>query len=111
MLLGQAAQEAAHGLSLVERVRALEGEAKALGKRAEASGDLKTALSAIRELLRIFELTGRLAGDLSGDTPTVNLMFGQEWTEMRSKILRALAPHPDARLAVVHALGGDRLSA
>jgi hypothetical protein len=43
-------------------VKTLELEAQRIGKKAEAAGDLRTALVAVRELARQIELMGRLIG-------------------------------------------------
>lgn len=94
-----------HGDSLVAKVRALEAQARAIGQRAEAAGDLRVALSAVRELIRIAELQAKLAGQLS-EAPTVNVTLSPDWVALRTAILGALTLHPDARIAVAAALDG-----
>jgi hypothetical protein len=100
-----AARETARGETLLDKVKALEVQARDIASRANTAGDLRTALAAVRELARIVELQAKLAGDLV-DAPTVNVALGSDWTEMRAAILVALEGHPEARLAVVHALTG-----
>ena len=51
------------GATLVSEVAALRRRANSLCVQAEASGDARTALLAIRELTRLLELQGRLALD------------------------------------------------
>jgi hypothetical protein len=47
-----------------------------------------------------------MAGEIS--TRTVNnFIISPEWASLRSVMLRALLPYPDARKAVVEALEGD----
>jgi hypothetical protein len=72
--------------------------------KAENADDLRTAVAAIREARGCVELLGKLAGQLQ-DAPTVNLVLSPEWLSIQANILMALEPHPDARLAVAHALG------
>ena len=50
------------GTSLLEKIHAMEVEAKRLGAKAEQEGDLRAALLALRELGRAFELQGRMVG-------------------------------------------------
>jgi len=50
------------------------------------------------------ELVAKLIGELQQEG-TVNIILAPEWVEMRTVILTALVPYPDARLAVAHALG------
>lgn len=50
------------------------------------------------------ELLAKLLGELQQEG-TVNITLSAEWIELRTVVLRALAPFPDARLAVYHALG------
>ncbi len=71
--------------------------------KAEASDDLRAAVSAIREARGCVELLGKLAGQLK-DAPTVNLILMPEWRQLQVAILDALGPHVEARLAVAAAL-------
>jgi hypothetical protein len=99
----QAAHEVNQADQLLAKVIALETDAKRLQGQAEAEGDIKTALHAIRELVRIIELQARLVGELHEET-TVNVLVLPEWTALRAAILQALVPYPDARTAVATAL-------
>jgi hypothetical protein len=49
------------------------------------------------------ELLGKLAGELQS-APQVNILISPEWVRLRTLILEALEPYPDARLAVAGAL-------
>ena len=97
------ADEAVRGETLLEKVRALEAQARNIAARANKAGDLRTALTAVRDLTRLVELQARLAGDLI-DAPTVSVTLGADWTDMRATILSALAGYPEARVAVARAL-------
>jgi hypothetical protein len=56
------------------------------------------------------ELVGKLTGELRPDNQVlvVNLQQSPEWVELRSRLLVALQPFPEARSRVALALtGGD----
>jgi hypothetical protein len=60
-----AAAEVVQADDLLVRVAALEADARRIGRAAEEAGDTRTALLAIREILRIRELLGKAAGVLT----------------------------------------------
>jgi hypothetical protein len=49
------------------------------------------------------ELLAKLAGELK-DAPTINLVVSAEWLVVQAAVLRALEPHPAARLDVASEL-------
>lgn len=55
------------GDNLLQKVRELETTANRIAAAAEAAGDLRTALTGLREIARIVELMARLTGRLDGD--------------------------------------------
>jgi hypothetical protein len=71
----------------------------------EETHDHRVALAAIREARGNLELIGEVTKELDR-TPTLNLHLNPEWMELRTVIVGALEPHPDARGAVLRALGG-----
>jgi hypothetical protein len=60
--------------SLIEQLRSLTAEAQRLKEKSEIAGDIRTALTAVRELCRIVELLAKLQGHIS-DRPEINLNF------------------------------------
>ncbi len=100
----QEAQEAAQADDLLRQVRALQEKTLSILLQAEGAGDLRTALGAIREARGNIELLAKLQGELDG-RPVVNLLVSSEWLELRAVIVTALEPHPDARGAVLAAIG------
>ena len=64
-------REAEMGESLLEQARSLHARALGILERAEAAGQLETALKAIREVRGILELLAKLSGQLEerGGTP------------------------------------------
>ena len=97
------AAEVAHADTLLGQLAELRADARRIGGKAEDAGDLKTALSGIRELVRIVELTAKLVGELD-DQPVVNVLVAPEWLLVRATLLDALRDHPDARTAVAASL-------
>lgn len=99
----QAAREIAQGNDLLKEVRALRSKAVALLLKAEEKGDLRTALSGIREARGCLELLARLLGELD-ERPQVVVLTSPEWLDLRGRLLQALLPYPEARVAVAEVL-------
>jgi len=97
------AEEVAHADDLLQQVRQLRGKAVSLLLKAEAAGDYRTALAGIREARSCLELLLEVEGELNR-APQVNVILSPEWTRVRAVIIGALAPYPDARLAVAAGL-------
>jgi hypothetical protein len=104
LVKAQEASEAAQADALLAQVVDLRDKALGVLTKAEGADDLRAAVAAIREARGCVELLGKLAGQLQ-DAPTVNLVLSPEWMSIQVQILLALEPHPDARLAVAHAMG------
>ena len=99
------AVEVAEAGDLLSRVEALHARTLAILEAAEGTGELRTALSAIREARGNLELVGRVTKELD-ERPALNLYFSPEWLELRAVIVGALEPHPEARGSVLRALEG-----
>jgi hypothetical protein len=95
----QAAEEVAQADGLLGQLAMLQADARRIGKKAEDTGELRTALASIRELVRIVELTAKMIGELD-ERPQVNVLVAPEWLQVRAALLEALRPYPDARQAV-----------
>ena len=104
LALAQQAVTVAHADDLLSQVRDLQTRALSILKKAEETGDLRTALGAIREARGNLELLAKLLGEIQQQAPVVNIVMSPEWIQMRTTILQALEPYLDARLAVVEAL-------
>jgi hypothetical protein len=103
LVMAHAAEEVAQADTLLEQVRDLQQQALAILDKAEEAGELRTALSAIREARGNLELLAKLLGELD-ERPVVNLNLSPEWLELRTAIVLALEPHPDALSDVLRAL-------
>ena len=103
LIKANSVDEATHAEDLLREVRDLQHRALIILDKAEATGELRTALGAIREARGNLELLGRLAGELQ-EGQTINLYLSPEWLELRAVIVGALEPFSEAREAVLSAL-------
>ena len=103
LVMAEKTAEVAEADTLLDQVKNLQGRAYAILDKAEEAGELRTALSAIREARGNLELLAKLLGELD-ERPVVNLNVSPEWLELRAVIVTALEPHPEALGAVVGAL-------
>lgn len=72
---------------------------------AEEHGDSSMVTRVAGQLHHNLEITGELLGDLStGSTTINNVLLMPEYIAMRVELVRALAPHPEARQAVARVL-------
>ncbi len=99
----QDAAEVAQADDLLEQVRSLQARALTILGKAEQAGDLRTALTGVREARACLELLAKLSGELQQEG-TVNVLVAPEWLTMRHTITMALEPYPQARTAVLEAL-------
>jgi len=108
LVMAQSAEEVAQADDLLEQVRDLQAKALGILSKAEEAGELRTALSAIREARGNLELLAKLLGELD-ERPQLNILISPEWLELRAVIVGALEPYSDARGAVLKALesGGN----
>src|SRR5215211_8078589 len=97
------AERAARADSLLDRIEDLQARTLAILEASEETREHGTALSAIREARRNLELIGEVTKELDR-TPSFNLHLNPEWLEIRTAIVVALDPHPEAKDAVVRAI-------
>src|SRR5919198_1275088 len=64
LVQAEGAKEIAQADDLLAQLKGLNAKARELAAKAEAAGDYRTALMAIRELTRLLELTAKLTGEL-----------------------------------------------
>src|SRR5215203_636901 len=97
------AASAAQADTLLDRIEDLQTRTLAILEASEETREHGTALSAIREARRNLELIGEVTKELDR-TPSFNLHLNPEWLEIRTAIVLALDPHPEAKDAVVRAI-------
>jgi len=101
----QQAADVAHADDLLAEVRTLQQTALTLLGKAEAAGDLRTALVGVREVRACLELLARLLGELD-ERPQLNILITPAFVTVQAAIITALAPYPEARAAVAAAMRG-----
>jgi hypothetical protein len=99
-------EDVANGDSLLDELCKARDRTYSLLDKAEAAANTKVYgapvayLKEIREQLKfIAELEGRISSQ-----PQVTIINQPEWVELRTLIITALEPYPEAREAVVHAI-------
>ncbi len=90
---------ATHALDVVKQLRTINGVSMEILTAARTSKDPDTALKAIDRIQRQIELQAKLLGQLD-ERPQVNVLVAPEWLKVRGTLLAALAPYPEARVAV-----------
>lgn len=103
LVKAQDAQDVLNADSLLTDVQALKKTAGEVMQEARTAEDYRGAVAAINAQGRLIELMLEAIGKLNRN-PQVNILISAQWLEVRTAVLRALAPHPEARLAVVEAL-------
>jgi len=97
------ATDDAQALDVITQLRTINGASLQILYNARQAQDPQTALKAIDRIQRQVELQAKLLGQLD-ERPQVNVLVSPEWTQVRTTLLVALAPYPDARMAVADAL-------
>jgi hypothetical protein len=103
LLKARQVDEVAQADDLLDQVRHLQTHALDILERAEKTGDLRTALAAISQARGNLELLVKLAGELD-ERPVVNVLLSPQWLMIRTTMLEALSPFPEARAAVAEGL-------
>ena len=103
LALARDAERSARADALLDRIEALQSRTMAILEVTEKTGEHRTALAAIREARRNLELMGEVTRELDR-TPTLNLHLNAEWIELRTVIVQALEPHPEARKSFLKAI-------
>jgi hypothetical protein len=97
------AERATQADTLLDRIEALQSRTLAILEATEETGEHRTAVAAIREARGNLELIGEITKELDR-SPTLNLHLNAEWIELRTVIIQALEPHPEARQSFLKAL-------
>ena len=104
LVKAQEAKEVAQADSLLARLFEINKETIAILHEArESPRGQGVALLAIARVEKQIELQAKLLGELK-DGPQVSVHLDQQWVLIEKCIIDALAPFPEARLAVAEAL-------
>ena len=101
-----ASREASETRASVDRLEGLYRQASDLLAAAGEGGNLNVSLNALKELRAVVMDLAKLRGEYD-DKPTVqvlNVATSPEWLQVRTTMLEALQPFPEARAAVAAAL-------
>jgi hypothetical protein len=99
LVKAQQAEDVTRATDLLAIVTERDQRALALLEWAERDGDLRAAASLLRVSLVSLELLAKLRGELD-ERAVINVLALPEWMSVREVLLAALAPFPDARVAV-----------
>jgi len=99
----QEVREIAQADSLLDQMRDLQEKTLAILDK-NMSKDQRIALTAIREARSNLDLIGRLIGELDESPKVAVLVNNPEWVTVRTAIMQALEPYPEARQAVTNGL-------
>ncbi len=88
-------------LRLLERAEKAEEQA---ASEADQDRHRRTALRALRETRGVLTLLAQLMGELKTGA-TYNVLISAEWVDLRGQILQAVEPYPEAKAAIIEAVG------
>jgi len=97
------AEVVANADDLLSRIESLQNKTLTILSNAESRGDHSLALKAIAEARRNLELLAELTHELDR-SPKMNILLSSDWLKLRTLILQALLPYPEARRDVAQAL-------
>lgn len=103
MAKAQEVREIAQADSLLDQMRDLQKKTLAILDKSMGK-DERLALTAIREARSNIELIGRIIGELDESPKVAVLVNNPEWVTVRTAIMQALEPYPEARQAVTNGL-------
>ncbi len=93
--------------SLIANVVATRHKLNALSVLADNKGDYRESAKIQSRILQVLETTGRILGSFAADNARVinqSLIVSPDYIRLRSGLMKALAPYPEARSAVARML-------
>src|SRR5215212_1117024 len=97
------AERAARADSLLDRIEALQSRTEEALTKAEEGENLFATFRGISEMRRNLELIGEVTKELNR-TPTLNLQLNPQYIAVRTAIVQAVEPYPEAREAISQAM-------
>ncbi len=104
LIIAQQTKKLTESEFILAEICRMVGDAKRILALAEKAGDLRTALSAVRELRGLYEVMSRSAVPQSNPSAQVNVLVAPDILALRQTLLQALDPFPEARTVVAQAL-------
>ncbi len=105
LLKAREKEDVREALDVVKQLKAINATSLGILQEARAEGEPDRALRAVDRIHKQIELQAKLLGELD-ESPRVNVLVSPEWLELRTVIVGALEPYPDARGSVLRALEG-----
>jgi len=100
-----AQREEKHAVTLSSRLESAMAKVEEIIESSHRSGAVGQLLPAVRELRACIELQAKLTGEMQAQPQNVvNILASPEITETFTRLLRALGPYPEARLAAAAAI-------
>jgi len=103
LLKSQDVKETLQADNLLDQIVYYESEARRFKELAEADGNIELALKAVDRALKCLDLTAKARGIIN-DQPQITIINNPEWVELRTLIINALDPYPEAKREVVDAI-------
>jgi hypothetical protein len=105
LVKAQEAQEISRADGLLTEIRGLQSITMRVLKRAEEADDCKIVLGAVREARSNLAFLAQIAAQSEQSKQlTDDLEESPEWIALRSAMLKALEPYPEAKSALLEAL-------
>jgi hypothetical protein len=103
MVKAKESEDVGHAIDIVRQLKAINGASLQILNEARQAGNGELVLKAVDRVQRQIELQAKLLGELD-DRPQVNVLLAPEWVSVRTTLLAALGPYPEARTAVAQQL-------
>jgi len=100
------AERLENAANFLDQLKEVRNKAATLLELAEEAEDLRAAGTFLRELREQIRLWAELEKKMDENPPQINFTLSAEWIELRTTILYALDPFPEAKLAIVRAIRG-----
>lgn len=100
LVKAEAAKEIITADKLLADLVSAKDQLEALRQTAESAGDTRSAIAAVRECVRIIEITAKMLGELKGDGTTVNItVIENQFADFRIAVTGVMCPDCQKRLA------------
>jgi len=92
--------------NFLDQLKEVRNKAATLLELAEEAEDLRAAGTFLKELREQIRLWAELEGKLAANPPQVSITLNAEWIELRTRIVTAMDPYPEAKEAMIRAIRG-----
>ena len=103
MIKAQEETDVRHAIDIVQQLKAINSVCWRVLQEARETGDHALVLRATDRVFKQIELQAKLIGELEQEG-TTTITITPQWVAIRTVLLHALAPYPEARAAVAAAL-------